>query len=378
MIKASFAQFLGYLLDAYDFTLITILSTFFAKLFFPPGMTFINVILSYGFTVAFRPLGGIILGDIGDKLGRRTGLVLSMLFISLFIVGTSFIPPFKVIGMASMVLFVLIRIGIGVFTGGEYANGYVFVEEWSKEKGIAGAFVQSGFGFGSLMATLLIVIFSSIHGFYTYTWKYLFYIGGSLAVIAMWIRLGIGETPTFKRIQSDGRQVGGILTAMRQRVILRLLFWFLGMMALALSFFQFVPLILGPEGRIYYVLAMMFTLPSLLVLGKFHSKKLLSMWGVAVAVSSIPLFYAMSSFYAVAIAVGIITQAPWGAMPSLVTSYFKPCIRSTSVGLSVSLGMALGIWYTLAVSLSHMPLWLSSSVFLTVGGLLMTISSLLL
>jgi len=54
MIKASIAQFLGYLLDAYDFTLITILSPFFAKLFFPLGMTFINVILTYGFTVVFR------------------------------------------------------------------------------------------------------------------------------------------------------------------------------------------------------------------------------------------------------------------------------------------------------------------------------------
>ncbi|WP_236750901.1 MFS transporter [Acidianus sp. HS-5] len=370
MIKASVAQFFGYLLDAYDFTLVTILSPFLAKLFFLPGMTFINVILTYGFTVVFRPLGGVILGRIGDKLGRRTGLILSMVFISFFIVGTALIPPYRILGIFSMVFFILIRIGIGIFTGGEYANGYVFVEEWSNNRRISGAFVQSGFGFGSLLATLLLVV----HGL---CWKYLFFIGGSLALIALWIRLGIGETPVFRKIKEEEKSAN-LLTAFKQKVILRLLFWFLGMMGLALSFFQFVPLILGSEGRIYYALAMIITLPFLLIFGKIYNKRILAFWGVLIVVTALPTFYYLPKLYLMAIIIGIITQAPWGAMPSLVTSFFKPCIRSTSVGLTVSLGMALGIWYTLAVSLSHEPLWLSSSVFLSISGILVAVSSLML
>jgi len=378
MIKASIAQFLGYLLDAYDFTLITILSPFFAKLFFPPGMTFINVILTYGFTVVFRPLGGILLGSIGDKLGRRSGLVISMLFISLLIVSTALIPAYKILGIISTIFFIIIRIGIGIFTGGEYANGYVFVEEWSKEKRLSGAFVQSGFGFGSLTATLLIITFSS-YGNFLYTWKYLFFIGGSLALVSLWIRLGMGETPVFNEIKKENLISKDTLTiALRQMVVFRLLFWFLGMMGLALSFFQFVPLILGSEGRVYYAIAMLLTLPSLLIFSKFYNKKILSVWGIIVSIVAIPLFYYLPKLYPIAILIGIITQAPWGAMPSLVTSYFKPCIRSTSVGLTVSLGMALGIWYTLAVSLVHLQLWLSSSIFLVLSGILVGISSLIL
>lgn len=211
--------------------------------------------------------------------------------------------------------------------------------------------------------------------FHGLCWKYLFFIGGSLALIALWIRLGIGETPVFSRIKREGEINASFGTAIKQRIILRLLFWFLGMMGLALSFFQFVPLILGGGGRIYYALAMMLTLPFLLVFAKIYNKRIMSVWGLLVTLTAIPLFYFLPKFYILAILIGIITQAPWGAMPSLVTSFFKPCIRSTSVGLTVSIGMALGIWYTLSVSLLHEPLWLSSSIFLSISGILVALSS---
>ncbi|ARM76777.1 MFS transporter [Acidianus manzaensis] len=385
MLKVNIAQFFGYLLDSYDFTIITILSPFFAKLFLPLGFSFISILLSYGFTVIFRPLGSITLGILGDKIGRRDSLVISMLGISASIILTPFIPPYDKIGILSLVFFILVRIMVGIFTGGEYSNGYTFVEEWSSKqnKGISGAFVQSGFGIGSVLATLLIILAETYFGknFFIYGWKYLFLLGSLIAIIAFWIRLDTQETPEFKEARKDKYPFKDSIKQGRKIGVL--LFWFAGMMALALSFFQFTPVLLeesyGKLGEIIYAIAMIFTFPSVILFGKYYTTKLISYWGILVAILAIPLFYLLhfNNFLldlVVSSVIGITTQAIWGSVPSLVTSAFSTIIRSTSTGLTVSLGMALGLWYTFAVSLTG-DIWISSGIYLAVGGLLVFLSS---
>ncbi|ACP36573.1 hypothetical protein LS215_2623 [Sulfolobus islandicus L.S.2.15] len=127
--KAIISQFIGFLLDSYDLTMILSIAPVLAKVILPPASPLIatfNIILSYSLTIIFRPLGSAIFGNLGDKIGRRADLIITVLGLGITSALTSALPTYAQAGILSFVLFVLIRVAVGIFAGGEYSAGHPF------------------------------------------------------------------------------------------------------------------------------------------------------------------------------------------------------------------------------------------------------------
>ncbi|MEM1630039.1 MAG: MFS transporter, partial [Saccharolobus sp.] len=151
--KAVVSQFVGFLLDSYDLTMILSIAPILAKVLLPPTTSLIatfNIILSYSLTIIFRPLGSAIFGNLGDKIGRRADLIITVIGLGLTGALTSALPTYAQVGILSFILFVLVRIGVGIFAGGEYSAGHPFAMEWTpyKWRGLISGIVQGGFSFG--------------------------------------------------------------------------------------------------------------------------------------------------------------------------------------------------------------------------------------
>lgn len=149
-VKAVVSQFFGFMFDAYDLTMILGIAPVIAKVLLPPQnllLAAFSVILSYSLTIIFRPLGSAIFGNLGDKIGRKNALVMTIACLGLSGALTAALPTYAQVGILSFILFVLIRIILGIFAGGEYAAGHPFAMEWTpfKWRGFISGLIQGGF-----------------------------------------------------------------------------------------------------------------------------------------------------------------------------------------------------------------------------------------
>ncbi len=117
-----------------------------AKVLLPPESPLLatfNIILSYSLTIIFRPLGSAIFGNLGDKIGRRADLIITVIGLGLASALTSALPTYAQVGILSFILFVLVRVLVGIFAGGEYSAGHPFAIEWTpyKWRGLVSGFI---------------------------------------------------------------------------------------------------------------------------------------------------------------------------------------------------------------------------------------------
>ncbi|BDC18566.1 hypothetical protein HS5_14560 [Acidianus sp. HS-5] len=186
-----------------------------ATVLFPPSSSLIGVftvILAYSLTIIFRPLGSAIFGHLGDKIGRKGDLIITILGLGISSALTSALPTYAAVGILSFILFVLIRIAVGVFAGGEYAAGHPFAMEWTpfKWRGLISGLVQGGFSFGAALAAIVEGAFIALFGVKAldvYAWRYLFLTSLVPAFIALAIRLTMKETPVFEDVRAK-KQLG--------------------------------------------------------------------------------------------------------------------------------------------------------------------------
>jgi MFS transporter, MHS family, shikimate and dehydroshikimate transport protein len=200
------ASFIGTTIEWYDFFLYgTAAALVFNRLFFPNVDPFTGTLSAFGtFAVGFiaRPFGGLIFGHFGDRLGRRSMLVCSLLImgIATFIIGL--LPTYETIGIMAPVLLVLMRFTQGVGVGGEWGGAVLMAVEHSggKNRGFHGSWPQMGVPAGLLLSTLVFSFFSSTlteAQFLTWGWRIPFLLSVVLIGVGLFIRLRIMETPVF-------------------------------------------------------------------------------------------------------------------------------------------------------------------------------------
>lgn len=200
------ASTIGTTLEWYDFTLYGLASALvFDKLFFPDGSDTFATLASFAtFAVGFffRPVGGVIIGHFGDRIGRRT-----MLFVTLGLMGTAstligLLPTYAVIGAAAPVLLVLLRILQGFGSGAEYAGASLMTTEYAgpRHRGLFGSFPVAGNGVGMLTATGVFTAISSMPdaAFLAWGWRIPFLLSVVVCAVGLYIRLRIAETPAFE------------------------------------------------------------------------------------------------------------------------------------------------------------------------------------
>jgi len=199
-------------IEWYDFFLYGIAAALiFSKVFFPAEMTPLTALLaSFGtFAVGFlaRPLGGVVFGHFGDRLGRKRALVvaLALMGVSTTLIGA--LPGYATIGIAAPLLLVILRFAQGLAIGGQWGGAMLLaVESAPKEKrGFYGSFAQVGAPLGVILANLAVLLVSasmSDEAFMTWGWRIPFLISIVLLGVAVYVQSSLEESPEFKQLEA--------------------------------------------------------------------------------------------------------------------------------------------------------------------------------
>ncbi len=204
--KAALSSFVGAVVDWYDFLLYGIVAALiFKNQFFPSignNMGTLAALATFGVGFLFRPLGGIVFGHFGDKLGRKKMLVITVVLMGLSTVGIGLLPNFEMIGWWAPILLVTLRALQGFAVGGEWGGAALMAVENAPKgkKAFYSSGVQVGFGVGLVLATgavSLILHFFGEAAFADWAWRIPFIASIVLIAIAMWIRHGQDESQEF-------------------------------------------------------------------------------------------------------------------------------------------------------------------------------------
>jgi metabolite-proton symporter len=204
------ASLVGTAIEAFDFVLYgTTAALVFNKVFFPSVDPLIGTLAAFAtFGVGFlaRPVGGLVFGHYGDKLGRKAMLIITLLLMggATFLIGL--LPTYESVGILAPILLVLLRLIQGFAVGGEWGGAVLMATEHApKEKrGFYGAWPQIGFSAGLLMSTIIIAVVSSTTSeaaFLSWGWRIPFLFSIVLVAVGLYIRVKIAETPAFSRLE---------------------------------------------------------------------------------------------------------------------------------------------------------------------------------
>lgn len=212
MRKILVASLVGSSIEWFDYFLYgTVSALVFNKLFFVTGDDTIGLLLAYAsFALAFfiRPLGGVIFSHIGDRIGRKKTLVLTLSIMGAATFAMGLLPTYQAIGVAAPIILITLRLIQGLGLGGEWGGALLLAVEYApKEKrGLYGSVPQMGITIGLVLGTLALSIMTLLPegSFMTWGWRVPFILSGFLVIFGLWVRKGIDETPSFKKIQESG------------------------------------------------------------------------------------------------------------------------------------------------------------------------------
>ncbi len=214
LTRAVIASTIGTSIEWYDFFLYsTVTGLVFAKLYFPhsdPLVGTLQAFLIYAVGFVARPIGAAIFGHYGDRLGRKAALIATLLLmgVATFLVG--FVPGYAQIGIWGAILLTILRFVQGIGVGGEWGGSVLLAMEWAKtngRRGLIASWPQFGVPAGLFLANLAVLGFSGFSGdqFLVWGWRVPFFLSAILVGVGVYIRLGITETPTFRRVIAENR-----------------------------------------------------------------------------------------------------------------------------------------------------------------------------
>ncbi|MEC5374718.1 MFS transporter [Pseudocitrobacter sp. MW920760] len=207
------ASLTGSSIEWFDYFLYgTAAALVFNKIFFPMVDPVIGLILSYlSFSLTFfiRPIGGVLFAHIGDRIGRKRTLVLTLSLMGGATVMIGLLPTYDQIGIWAPILLILMRIIQGMGIGGEWGGALLLAYEYApeKRKGFFGSIPQAGVTIGMLMATFIVSLMTlfSEEQFLSWGWRIPFLMSAVLVLLGLWIRKDIDETPEFKKVKQSGQ-----------------------------------------------------------------------------------------------------------------------------------------------------------------------------
>jgi len=212
--RAVIASTIGTTIEWYDFFLYSIVTGLvFAKLYFPQSDPLIGTLQAFGiYAVGFvaRPVGAAIFGHYGDRIGRKSTLIATLMLMGIATFLVAFVPTYDSIGVWGAVLLTLLRFLQGVGVGGEWGGSVLMSMEWAKtdaHRGFIASWPQFGVPAGLFLANLAVLGFSWFSGdaFLQWGWRVPFFLSIFLIAIGLYIRLSILETPVFARLLAENR-----------------------------------------------------------------------------------------------------------------------------------------------------------------------------
>ncbi len=362
------ASLMGSAVEWFDFFLYGSLAPLvFNKLFFPnidPTIAMMVVYASFGVPFFFRPLGGILFSHLGDKVGRKKTLImtLSLMGGATFLMGV--LPDYQTIGIAAPILLVFLRICQGIALGGEWGGSMLLSVEYATKgrRGLFGSVPQIGVYLGMLLGTVSLSLLSILPSaqFLTWGWRIPFLLSIVLVLLGLWIRGGIDETPEFKAAKDEGSLAKfplGELLRDHWRVVL---------LAIGVKFIESSPFYIVAVFSISYAtkfigftqinvfnavtVATIITAIAIPLAGILSDKigrvRLYALCSIITMAFAFPYFYLISSKSLVALyiatVIGMLVSSPMTAIQgTLYSETFDTKTRFTGISIAQSLGAAI-------------------------------------
>src|SRR4051794_33964474 len=218
---------IGTTIEWYDFFLYGSASALvFGKLFFPKADPVTGVMLSfatYALGFAARPLGGLVFGHFGDRIGRKQLLMLSLLLMGGSSVLIGCLPTFGEIGLFAPLGLVLLRLVQGFAVGGEWGGAVLMVTEYGdpKRRGFWAGWPQAGVPAGNLLAAAVLAVMSAVQSnadFLAWGWRVPFLLSAVLVAVGYWVRVSLAESPLFQQaLKEAGQPKAPVIDAIRER-----------------------------------------------------------------------------------------------------------------------------------------------------------------
>jgi len=381
--RVAFASAIGCVIEWYDFFLYGVVAGLvFNKLFFPNQDPFVGMLLAYAtFAVGFvaRPVGGIVFGHFGDRLGRKGMLVLTLLImgIATFLIGL--LPTYETAGVWAPVLLLVLRVLQGLGIGGEWGGAVLMAVEYApkERRGFYGSWPQIGVPAGLFLATIVVALLSqaSDQAFLDWGWRVAFLLSGLLVAVGLYIRLKILETPMFERLKTTQEQAKvpffelwrthamKTILGMGCRFIEGVTFNIFGVYSIAyLTSALKLPRTTALIAVSIASLLMVFLIP---VFGKmsdsFGRRKTYSLGVIGIAVLAYPSFWLMNTrevplvILAILVPFGIVYPMVYGPIAAMFSESFSTRVRYTGVSFVYQFSgiFASGLTPLIAASLLH-------------------------
>lgn len=211
--KVVFASLVGSTIEWYDFFLYGVVAGIvFNQLYFPADNPTVSVLLAYAtFAVGFvaRPLGGLIFGHFGDRIGRKTMLVVTLLLMGGATVAIGLLPTYDSIGLLAPILLLLLRVLQGIGIGGEWGGAVLMAYEFAPQgkRGFYASIPQMGLSLGLFLASGVMALLTLLpeEAFMAWGWRSAFIASIILVGLGTWIRSNIGESPEFRKARAESK-----------------------------------------------------------------------------------------------------------------------------------------------------------------------------
>lgn len=367
--KVLIASLIGSSIEWFDYFLYgTVAALVFNEVFFHSEDPTIGLLLAYAsFALAFfiRPLGGIIFSHIGDRIGRKKTLVLTLSLMGGSTVLMGFLPTYESIGVAAPILLIILRLVQGIGLGGEWGGALLLAVEYApKEKrGLFGSIPQMGVTIGMLLGTLALSIMTLLpnEAFMTWGWRIPFILSALLVIFGLWIRKGIDETPSFKKAQEKGEIAKipffetirthwkEVLIAIGAKVVETAPFYIFGTFIVSYATTQ-----LGFSRTITLTAVTVATIVTSILIpvmgslsDKIGRKKLYIGGTILMALYAFPYFWllhqnsAVLLIIATIIGLGIIWAPITAVLGTMFSEIFKSNVRYTGISLGYQIGAAV-------------------------------------
>lgn len=369
-VTAGLASMMGTTIEWYDFFLYgTAAALIFNKIFFPAFDPITGTLAAFAtYSVGFfaRPLGGIVFGHFGDRVGRK-----SMLLITLFLMGIptiliGLIPSYESIGYWAAVLLVLMRFLQGIAVGGEWGGAVLMAVEHAPEgkKGFFGSLPQAGVAPGLILSSLAMGAVAGLpeEDMLSWGWRLPFLASVVLLLVGWFIRVKVAESPDFEQMETKGDKVEvpamvvlrkypkEVLTVVGGR--LAEVTWFYTVVTFSLAYATGtlgIPRTVMLDATVWGALAALFTMPLFGVLGDRIGFKWMFLAGSIGIIAFAPFFFSMlqtlnptTITLAVVIAIGVVYSALYGPEGGLFSAQFPAEVRYSGISIAVQVSGAIG------------------------------------
>ena len=366
LLRNSFGGIVGNIMEWYDFAVFGFLAPIITLQFFPNDTPLTGLIMTYGiFATGYmmRPIGGIFFGYIGDKMGRKKALIISIFMMAIPTMLIGFLPTYEQIGIYAALLLILLRMIQGLSVGGELIGSISFMTEISskKHRGFLSSLTLGGAVGGLLLGSAVVTLLGMIFGediMHDWGWRVPFLAGIIILMIGLWLREGMSESPEFLKTIQKCDSISLKDAVIKKKFKILQLSAMISLATIA-SYIMFVwmptylstiikhPLQDALAINTLSMIVLFITIPISGYLSDiFGSKKIMILSTLAMLILVYPLFMMLQKgqWHIVLIAQMIfafIVGFLQGPMPSLMAEMFPVSIRYTSIGIGYNFSVAL-------------------------------------